>query len=114
MLGFALTVLDVPVTKTSSALLCLSHDEVTEQEETACIRCGRCGEVCPSHLVPQKMMEACEQYDLEAFEKLYGMECYECGSCTYTCPAKRPLTQAFKQARKAVMDNRRKQQAAAK
>ncbi len=114
MMGFALTVLDVPVTKTSSALLCLSHDEVTEQEETACIRCGRCGEVCPSHLVPQKMMEACEQYDLEAFEKLYGMECYECGSCTYTCPAKRPLTQAFKQARKAVMDNRRKQQAAAK
>lgn len=112
MMGFALTSLEVPVTKTSSALLCLGVDAVEEEPETACIRCGRCGEVCPSHLVPQKLMEACERFDLEQFEKLYGMECYECGSCTYTCPAKRPLTQAFKQARKAVADNRRKQQAA--
>lgn len=112
MMGFALTSLDVPVTKTSSALLCLSKDVVAEEPESPCIRCGRCADVCPSHLVPQKLMEACERFDLEQFEKLYGMECYECGSCTYTCPAKRPLTQAFKQARKAVMDNRRRQQAA--
>ena len=111
-MGFALSSMDVPVTKTSSALLCLSKDVVEEEPESACIRCGRCADVCPSHLVPQKLMEACEQFDLEQFEKLHGMECYECGSCTYSCPAKRPLTQAMKQARKAVMDNRRRQQAA--
>ena len=29
------------------------------------------------------------------FEKLNGMECCECGTCTYVCPAKRRLTQAF-------------------
>jgi len=64
--------------------------------------------VCPSHLVPQKMEIAARLFDNEAFEKLSGMECYECGSCTYVCPAGRRLTQAFKQTRRAVLDARRK------
>ncbi len=77
-------------------------------EPTACIRCGRCVEACPENLVPQKMMRAAKSHDIELFQKLNGMECYECGTCTYVCPAKRRLTQAFKQARRAVMDNARK------
>ena len=43
-------------------------------------------------------------------QKLYGMECYECGSCTYACPAKLPLTQSFKAARKALIEQRKKSQ----
>lgn len=108
MMGMALYSLDVPVVKTSSALLCLTKDEVAEQEPTACIRCGRCVEVCPSKLVPQKMLEYAERFDNEGYEKLFGMECYECGSCTYVCPARRRLTQAFKQTRKSILDSRRK------
>ncbi len=114
MMGNALTTLDVPVTKTSSALLALGKDAVAEFEPSACIHCGRCVRVCPSGLVPQKMRESCERYDLDLFEKLYGMECYECGSCTYACPAKLPLTQSFKQARKAVAERRRQAAQAAK
>ncbi len=108
MMGMALFSLEVPVTKTSSALLCLTKDAVAEQEPTACIRCGRCVEACPSHLIPQKMLEYAERFDDEGFQKLYGMECYECGSCTYVCPAKRRLTQAFKQTRRSILDSRRK------
>lgn len=109
MMGMALHTTDIPVTKTSSALLCMSHDDVAAFETTACIRCGRCVEACPSRLVPQKMYQAAIlQKDLEAFVKLNGMECYECGACTYSCPAKVRLTQAFKVARKSVMDSRRK------
>ncbi len=111
MMGNALFSLDVPVTKISSALLCMSKDEVAAMAPTACIRCGRCVEACPSNLIPQKMMECAERFDDEGFEKLGGMECYECGSCTYVCPAKRRLTQAFKQAKKSVMDKRRKAKA---
>lgn len=72
------------------------------------IRCGRCVDVCPGRVVPQMLMTAAEHHDLAAFEKLNGMECCECGSCTFICPAHRPLTQAFKEMRKAVMAERKK------
>jgi electron transport complex protein RnfC len=108
MMGIALFSLDVPVTKTSSALLCFSMDEVAWQEPSACIRCGRCVQACPSKLIPQKLLESAENFDDAGFIKGNGMECYECGSCTYVCPAKRRLTQAFKQTRRSILDSRKK------
>lgn len=108
MMGQALFDLSIPVSKTSSALTCLTRDQVAELEPTACIRCGRCVSVCPGRVVPQKMMKAAERHDLDAFVKLNGMECCECGCCAYICPARRPLTQAFKEMRKAVMASRKK------
>ena len=108
MMGQALFNMKMPVTKTSSALTCLSKDEVAENAPTACIRCGRCVNVCPSHVIPQMMMDAAERSDIEKFVQFDGMECCECGCCTYTCPAKRPLTQAFKEMRKTVIASRKK------
>lgn len=108
MMGMALFDLNIPVTKTSSALLAMTKDEVAAHEPSACIRCGRCVAACPSNLIPQKMLEYAERFDDEGFISLNGMECYECGSCTYVCPAKRRLTQAFKQTRRSILDNRKK------
>lgn len=108
MMGMALFELDLPVTKTSSALLAMAKDEAAALPTSPCIRCGRCVSVCPSRLVPQRMMEYAEHFDNEGFVGLDGMECYECGTCTYVCPAGRRLTQAFKQTRRSILDERRK------
>ena len=108
MMGQALFNLEIPVTKTSSALTAMTKDEVAVHAPSACIRCGRCVSVCPSHVVPQMMMDAAERSDIERFTALNGMECCECGCCTYVCPAKRPLTQSFKEMRKVVAASRKK------
>ncbi|SEU27038.1 electron transport complex protein RnfC [Lacrimispora sphenoides] len=108
MMGQALFNFNIPVTKTSSALTCLTKDEVAGNAPTACIRCGRCVKVCPGNIVPQMIMDAAERSDLERFVKLNGMECCECGCCAYICPARRPLTQAFKEMRKEVAASRKK------
>lgn len=108
MMGFALYDLDVPCTKTSSALLCLTKDEAAAYEPSNCINCGRCVSVCPGRVIPSRLADFAERHDEEAFLKADGMECCECGCCSYICPAKRPLTQYIKSMRKIVLANRKK------
>lgn len=108
MMGFGIFDLDVPTTKTASALLCLTVDEVTAMEPTACIKCGRCVEVCPGRVVPNKLMNYAIHGDEEAFVKNHGMECCECGCCSFVCPAKRPLTQTIKSMRKMQLAKKKK------
>ena len=110
MMGFALYDLHVPCTKTTSAFLFLEHDAVSEAREiqTACINCGRCVSVCPGHVLPARLAKLAERGDMAGFEALDGMECCECGCCSYICPAKRPLTQSIKSMRKMVLASRGK------
>ena len=106
MMGFGIFDLDVPTTRTASALLCLSKDEVGTP--SACINCGRCVEACPSRLVPTLLERYAVHYDTEMFLKRDGMECCECGCCSYVCPAKRQLTQAIKSMRRMILADRKK------
>ncbi len=111
MMGFAMFSLDIPTTKTTSALLCMTEDEVhtAEAQATNCINCGRCVEGCPSRIVPSRLADYAENHQEELFEKWHGLECVECGSCSYICPAKRNLVQAIRVMKKTVLDNKRKQ-----
>ena len=81
MMGFAMYSLDVPVAKGSSSLLVFKEDIVSKVEASACIRCGRCGAGCPSHLLPGKLAGFASKNNEEGFVKFDGMECVECGSC---------------------------------
>ncbi len=108
MMGFGIFDLDVPTTKTASALLCLTQDDVSRMEPSACIKCGRCVEACPSRLLPNKLAVYAQNYAEEEFLALEGMECVECGCCSFVCPAKRPLTQSIKSMRKIQLAKKKK------
>lgn len=108
MMGFAMFDLEVPTTKTTSAITCLAADAVSESPTTACINCGRCVAACDEGLIPARLAQFSEKFNLEAFQKWHGMECVECGCCSYVCPAKRPLAQMIKNVRRMVMANRKK------
>ena len=108
MTGFGIFDLNVPTTKTSTALLALSKDEVSAMEPGPCINCGRCVEVCPGRVIPSRLADYAERFDEEAFLANYGMECCECGCCSFICPAKRPLTQQIKSMRKILLAKKKK------
>lgn len=108
MMGFGMFDLNVPITKTSTALLALSKDEVSAMEPGPCINCGRCVEVCPGRVIPSRLADLAEHFDEEGFLANDGMECCECGCCSYICPAKRPLTQHIKSMRKIQLAKKKK------
>ncbi len=108
MMGISMFDLDVPATKTSTALLGFTKDEVSAMEPGPCINCGRCVQVCPGRVVPSRLADYAERFDEQAFLDNYGMECCECGCCSFVCPAKRPLTQSIKSMRKIQLAKRKK------
>lgn len=114
MMGLAMRSVDVPVVKGTSGILALTKKLAYIAEESACIRCGKCIEACPMHLNPTFLDHAVRKRDYATFEAFNGMNCIECGCCTYTCPASRFLTQTCKEGKAAVNAARRKAAAQAK
>jgi Na+-translocating ferredoxin:NAD+ oxidoreductase subunit C len=93
MMGFAFTNPDIPVTKGTSGITVLTHEEIQRVEQSACVRCCRCVDVCPMNLVPTKVALAARHKDLNLARKYNILACFECGSCAYICPAGLPLVQ---------------------
>ena len=102
MMGTAMFDLKVPATKLTNAVLGFIEDEANV-EETPCISCGRCYEVCPGRLLVKNVSELAARSDEEGFLKLNGMECCGCGTCSYVCPAKRNLAQRIMGTRNRIL-----------
>jgi len=113
MMGEAMLSLDVPVAKTSASILCMTEEEAEEFEPGSCIRCGSCVRACPVLLAPVLLADCAEKGNARGFVHHYGLECYECGCCSYVCPARLHLTatiKQFKQTAKMYLKNKTAQE----
>ncbi len=102
MMGFAISALDVPITKTTSGVLFLDSTETDLGEFGPCIHCGWCMQACPMGLAPKEVALYVEAEKGHLTTKFGIMDCFECGCCAYVCPAKRPLVQFARLAKIAV------------
>jgi electron transport complex protein RnfC len=98
MMGISQYTLDVPVVKGTSGILVLSRGARTEAE-TTCIKCGRCVEVCPMYLMPNRIADYAEIDNFDQTDAYGVMDCMECGACTYVCDVKRPIVHLVKYAK---------------
>ena len=92
LMGREIVDLDAPITKLSSAITCFSRKEVQAKRETPCIRCRRCIQVCPNRIVPMQLYRDACSGNRKDFVDHAGLECCDCGCCSYLCPAGINLT----------------------
>ena len=89
----------ISITKATNGIVVFSEAQAVAFEEGPCIRCGRCVEACPIHLMPYQLKYDCEAGALSRAKDHGLMDCVACGACAYVCPARRHLTAAFKAAK---------------
>jgi len=96
MMGTALHCYNIPIEKTTLAILLQS--KIVQPAPTAmpCIRCGSCAEVCPVKLLPQQLFWHAQAKEIEKTDEFHVKDCIECGCCEYVCPSHIPLIQYFR------------------
>ena len=96
MMGVAVPNYQIPVQKNTSGVLLLNAEEAKHYDEETCIRCGRCMRACSCRLSPALLAVAIEEEDYKEAEKIGLLDCIECGTCSFVCPAHRHLVQRFR------------------
>ena len=107
MMGIAQFTLDVPIIKTSSAILALSAVEIGYDEDCICIKCGKCVDHCPMKLMPLYINKYIKKGDLEMAQKYNVMDCIECGVCSYLCPGLQSPLNNIRIAKQQINEMRR-------
>ena len=101
MMGFDLPELDVPVIKSSNGIICVDTDQT---ETVACIKCGRCVDVCPMELSPLYFQKYADEENWQGMLDMNVRDCIECRCCEYICSSKIPLVSKIKAGKKAIME----------
>ncbi|MCE5188153.1 MAG: electron transport complex subunit RsxC [Eubacteriales bacterium] len=99
MTGLCAPDLTISITKATNGLVLFTAKQAKDMEESACIRCARCVQVCPIGLHPYQLRADFDRNDYETAKKHGLMDCVLCGACSYICPARRYLSSSFKAAR---------------
>lgn len=108
MMGLAQYNDEVPVIKGTSGILILNEKDAKIPEPQACIRCGKCVDICPVGLRPITISKLGLNKMHDEAEKYNALDCIECGSCSFICPSKRPLLQSIRVSKRDIISKRRK------
>ena len=107
MMGKAVYSDEIPVAKGTSGVLMLLEEDTKRRPMRNCIRCAKCVGACPMGLNPAFLMRDTVYKDWEALEENHVYDCIECGSCSFICPANRPLLDHIRMGKGRVMAIRR-------
>lgn len=102
MMGIAQPMLDTYTIKGMGGLLALTQEEAKAPVVSNCINCARCIEACPVFLEPLQIEKAASNNNYDRAEQFRALDCVECGSCSYVCPAKRPLVESIRLAKREI------------
>ena len=102
MTGWAQADLNAPVVKGTSGIVALTAELVDVREEHACVRCGKCVDVCPMFLMPNFIVDAVKKEEWGKAEMWGALDCFECGCCSYTCPAYIPHVEYVRKAKAEI------------
>ena len=91
MMGNCIADLSQPIMKNNNAVMAFSKKWSATPKETNCIHCGRCTNACPLGLSAKEIVQAYQDKNLELLKELNADLCMSCGTCSFVCPAKRPL-----------------------
>ncbi len=105
MTGINVDNAEIPVVKGTSGIVLITAEEFAASESRPCIRCGRCGEVCPMYLAPNRITAFINNDLLDRSVEVGLLDCIECGACAYICPSKRPLVRWIKRGKAGAADN---------
>ena len=102
MMGAAQYDLAVPVIKGTNAVTILGIQNKYAVDNSRCIRCGRCIDACPMHLMPVLMYQSTFSGEVEEMKSMNMLDCIECGCCAYSCPGSVPLVLSFRAAKQRI------------
>ncbi|MDR1747507.1 MAG: electron transport complex subunit RsxC [Spirochaetaceae bacterium] len=110
MMGIAMANANFPIQKNTSGVLFLTRAETVLVNESPCIGCGFCMRACSCHLSPVLIMRALNGGNYDEARRCGLMDCIECGSCAYVCPARIKLVQRFRVGKQLSREELRKKQ----
>jgi len=115
MMGFALPSDDIPMIKTTNAILAsTARDLMPQKPAMPCIRCGACADACPINLLPQQLYWYSRSRDTDKVQEYDLFDCIECGCCAYVCPSNIPLVQYYRFAKGEIWNKEREKEKADK
>jgi electron transport complex protein RnfC len=109
MMGPSVASYAIPIQKNTSGVLLMSRKEAAYFAESPCIRCGRCMRACSCRLSPALLNDALKAGDLDQAEAIGILDCVECGTCSFVCPAHVQLVQRFRVGKQLVRAKKQKE-----